>query len=173
MDNRNLEKDLERVASYSVPPPPFRERALGIAATAERIMIRVGKVGLVLVVVATAALAFANEEEAEDLNRQVDVRWKAAYSPSPARSWVARELVFKGGTSLLPGPAVPTGKFVCGGTGEVPKKCPPAVAAQTTELCALPWTDESWPKTVRPVGVAPAKFGVPFLCPESILHPEK
>ena len=143
MDNRNLEKDLERVGSYSVPPPPFRERALGIASTAERITIKAGKVGLVLVVIVTAAVTWGNREWAEDLNRQVDVRWKAAYSPSPNRSWMARELVFKGGTSLLPGPAGPTGKFVCGGTGEVPKECPPAVASQTTELCALPWMDES------------------------------
>ena len=130
MDIRNLEKDLERVGSYSVPPPPFRERALGIAVTAERITIKTGKVGHVLAVIATAAVTWGNREGAENLNRQVDLLWKTAYSPD--RSWVERELVFKGGPSLLPDQAVPTGKFVCGGTGEVPKECPPAVAAQTT-----------------------------------------
>lgn len=58
MNNENPETDLERVGSFSVPPPSFRERALGIAATAERIIIKIGKVGLVLVVIATAALAW-------------------------------------------------------------------------------------------------------------------
>ena len=172
MDNENLEKNLERVGSFSIPKPSLQERVLGIAATAERITIKAGKVGLILVVVATAALTFANEEEAEDLNRQVNLIWKKAYSPD--RSWVARELVVKGGTDLLPGPGVPTGKFVCGRSGSVPKECTPdPYVARTTELCVFPWTAEDWSKTVRPVGVASAKFGVPELCPESILHPEK
>ena len=73
MNNKNLEKDLECVGSFSVPPPSFRDRALGILARAERVLVRMGKIGLVLVVVAAAALAFANEEAAEDLNRQVDL----------------------------------------------------------------------------------------------------
>lgn len=45
--------------------------------------------------------------------------------------------------------------------------------ARTTELCVFPWTADGWPKTWRPVGVAPGKFGTPRLCPDSILHPEK
>ena len=172
MNNENPETDLERVGCFTIPPPSFRERALGIAAKAERIITKTGKMVLVLVVVVTAAIAFANEEEAEDLNRQVDLLWKTATSPD--RSWVARELVIKGGTDLLPGPGVPTGKFVCGKSGSVPKECnPDPYVARTTELCVFPWTAEGWPKTVRPVGVPPAKFGTPFLCPESILHPEK
>ena len=73
MNNEHLEKDLECIGSFSVPPPSFQDRALGIAARAGRVMIRIGKVGLVLVVVAAAALAFANDEAAEELNRQVDL----------------------------------------------------------------------------------------------------
>ena len=46
----NNEKDFERVGSFSVPPPSFGERALGILARAERILTKVGKVGLVLLV---------------------------------------------------------------------------------------------------------------------------
>ena len=119
MDNRNLEKDLERVGSLSIPKPSLQERVLGIAARAERIIVKAGKVGLVLVVIATALVTWGNREWAEDLNRQVDSLWKTATSPD--RSWVARELVIKGGTYLLPGPGVPTGKFVCGKAGSVPK----------------------------------------------------
>ena len=172
MNHENPETDLERVGSFTIPPPSLRERALGILAKIERITIRAGKVGLVLAVVVTAAGVFGIQNEADDLNRKVDFLWKTAYSPD--RSWVARELVIKGGTDLLPGPGVPTGKFVCGKAGSVPKECTPSpYAARTTELCVFPWTAEGWPKTVRPVGVAPAKFGVPELCPESILHPEK
>ena len=172
MNNENLEKNLECVGSFSVPPPSFRDRVLGIAARAGRIMNRIGKAGLVLVVVVTAAIAFLNEEEVEDLNRQVDFLLKVATSPD--RAWVARELVLKGGTDLLPGPGVPTGRFVCGRAGEVPKECTPSpYASRTTELCVFPWTAEGWPKTVRPFGVAPGKFGTPEMCPESILHPEK
>ena len=177
MNNENLEKDLfqglhECVGSFSVPPPSFQDRALGIAARAGRVMIRIGKVGLVLVVVATAAVTWGNREWTEDLNRQVDFLLKVATSPD--RSWVARELVIQGGTDL-PGRAVSTGKFVCGRAGSVPKECTPSpVAAQTTELCVFPWTAATvndWP--VRPGGDATGKFGTPLLCPESILHPEK
>ena len=172
MDNRNLEKDLERVGSLSIPKPSLQERVLGIAARAERIIVKAGKVGLVLVVIATALVTWGNREWAEDLNRQVDSLWKTATSPD--RSWVARELVIKRGTDLLPGPGVPTGKFVCGKAGSVPKECTPdPYIARTTGLCVFPWTAEGWPKTVRPVGVTPGKFGTPQLCPESILHPEK
>ncbi len=168
MTTENPEKDLECIGSFSVTAPSFRERALGIVAKAERI----GKVGLVLVVVATASVAWATRDEVVDLDRQVDSLWKTATSPD--RSWVARELVIKGGTDLLPGPGVPTGKFVCGKSGSIPKECTPdTYIARTTLLCVFPWTAEGWPKTVRPVGVPPAKFGVPELCPESILHPEK
>ena len=144
----------------------------GPAATAERIIIKIGKVGLVLVVIATAALAWATREEMVDLDLQVDSLFQTAYSPD--RAWVAREVVTKGGTDLFPGPGVPTGKFVCGRAGSVPIEFPPdPYEARTTGLCVLLWTAEGWPKTVRPVGVPPAKFGVPELCPESILHPEK
>lgn len=172
MNHENLEKDLERVGSFSIPKPSFRERALGIVATAERITIKVGKVGLVLVVIATALVTWGNREWAEDLNRQIDFLWKTAYSPD--RTWVARELAIKGGTALLPGPGIPTGRFVCGKAGSVPEECTPSpYAARTTELCVYPWTAESWPKTVRPFGTKPEEFGTPRLCPESILHPEK
>lgn len=172
MNNKNLEKDLECVGSFSIPKASLRERALGIAATVERVLFKVAKIGLVLVVVSTAAVAFGEREEAEDLNRQVDFLWKTAYSPD--RSWVARELAVKGGTDLLPGLTVPTGKFVCGRAGAVPKECTPSpYAARTTELCVFPWTADGWPKAVRPFGVAPGKFGTPRLCPESILHPKK
>ena len=172
MNNKNLEKDLERVGSFQVPPPSFRERALGIAARAERVLVWVGKIGLVLVVVATAAGAFGIQNEEDDLNRQVDFLLKVATSPD--RSWVARELVFRPGTPPFPSDAVPTEKFVCGRAGEVPKECTPEpYVARTTELCVFPWTAEGWPKTIRPVGVTPGKFGPPQLCPESILHPEK
>lgn len=172
MNNEHLEKDLERIGSFSVPPPPLRDRVLGIAARAGKITIAAGKVGLVLVVVATAAVVFGNREEAEDLNRQVEIALKVATSPD--RSWVARELVLKGGTDLLPGPGVPTGKFVCGRAGEVPKECTPSpYAARTTELCVFPWTADGWPKTVRPSGTKPDEFGTPRLCPESIMHSEK
>ena len=172
MNNENLKEDLERVGSFSVPPPSLRERALGIAAKAERVLFRMGKIGLVLVVVVTAAVAFGEREEAKDLNRQVDLLWKTAYSPD--RSWVARELAVKGGTDLLPGLAVPTGKFVCGRAGEVPKECIPSLyLARTTELCVFPWTADGWPNAVRPYGTKPDEFGTPRLCPESILHPEK
>ena len=172
MNNENLEKDLERVGSFSIPRPSLRERALGIVATAERVLFKVGKIGLVLVVVTTAAVAIGNREEAEDLNRQVDFLLKVATSPD--RSWVARELAVKGGTDLFPGRTVPTGKFVCGRAGEVPKECTPSsYVARTTELCVFPWTADGWPKTVRPSGTKPDEFGTPRLCPESILHPEK
>ncbi len=172
MNNENLEKDLERVGSFSIPRPSLRERALGIAATAERVLFRMGKIGLVLVVVTTAAVAFGIREDAEDLNRQVDFLLKVATSPD--RSWVARELVLKGGTDLLPGPGVPTGRFVCGRAGEVPKECTPSpYVARTTELCIFPWTADGWPKTVRPSGTKPDEFGTPQLCPESIMHSEK
>ncbi len=130
----NEKKDLERIGSFSVPPSSFRDRALRIAATAERVLFRIGKIGLVLVVVTTATMAFGNREEAEDLNRQVDFLWKTAYSPD--RSWVARELVFRGGTDLLPGPAVPTGKFVCGKAGSIPKECTPVRLLPESPSCA-------------------------------------
>ncbi|AKS24101.1 MAG: Hypothetical protein C75L2_00340005 [Leptospirillum sp. Group II 'C75'] len=172
MNNENLEKDRECVGSFSVPPPPLWERALGIVAKAERIMIGIGKVGLVLVVVVTAAVAWGDREWAEDLNRQVDVLLKVAASPD--RAWVARELAVRGGTDLLPGPGVPTGKFVCGRAGEVPRECTPSpYAARATELCVFPRSAAGWSNPVRPAGVAPGKFGTPRLCPESILHPEK
>ena len=166
MNNENLENDLECVGSFSVPPPSFQDRALRIAARAGRVMIRIGKVGFVLVVVITAAGAFGIQNEVDDLSRQVDFLLKVATSPD--RSWVARELAVKGGTDF-PGQAVPTGKFVCGKAGSLPKECTPSpVASRTTKLCVFP---DGWP--VRPVGVAPGKFGTPRLCPESILHPEK
>ena len=172
MNNENLEKDLECVGSFSVPPPSFRDRALRIAARAGRVMIRIGKVGFVLVVVITAAGAFGIQNEVDDLSRQVDFLLKVATSPD--RSWVARELAVKGGTDF-PGQAVPTGKFVCGKAGSLPKECTPSpVASRTTELCVFPWSAnnvDGWP--VRPVGDASGKFGTPLLCPESILHPEK
>jgi len=173
MNNENLEKNLEReqIGSFSVPPPSFRERALGIAATAERVLFRMGKIGLVLFVVITAAVAFGEREEVEALHRQVDFLLKVATSPD--RFWVARELVVKGGTDLLPGLTVPTGKFVCGRAGEVPKECTPPATARATELCVFPWTADGWPKVVRPYGTKPDEFGTPRLCPESILHPEK
>ena len=172
MNNENLEKDLERVGSFSIPRPSLRERALGIVATAERVLFKVGKIGLVLVVVTTAAVAIGNREEAEDLNRQVDFLLKVATSPD--RSWVARELAVKGETKSFPGRFVPTGKFVCGKAGSVPKECTPSpYAARTTELCVFPWTADGWPKTVRPAGTKPDEFGTPRLCLESILHPEK
>jgi len=167
----NDKNDMECLGSISVPRPSFRDRALRIAATAERVLIRMGRIGLVLVVVTTAAVAFGNREEAEDLNRQVDFLWKTVTSPD--RSWVARELVIKGGTEL-PWTVVPTGKFVCGKAGSIPKECTPEPAiARTTELCALPWTADGWPKTFRPIGTKPDEFGTPQLCPDSILHPEK
>ncbi len=117
MNNENLEKDLERLGSISIPRPSLRDRFLGMAAKAERIKIRIGKVGLVVVVVSTAAVAFGNREEAENLNLQVNFLWKTATFPD--RSWVARELVIKGGTEL-PGTVVPTGKFVFGKAGSIP-----------------------------------------------------
>lgn len=158
MNNENLEKDLECVGSFSVPPPSFRDRALRIAARAGRVMIRIGKVGFVLVVVITAAGAFGIQNEVDDLSRQVDFLLKVATSPD--RSWVARELVFKSGTALFPFDAIPTGKFVCGKAGSVPKGCTPdPYVARSTELCVFP--------------VFPGKFEMPRLCPESILHPEK
>ncbi|AFS53880.1 hypothetical protein [Leptospirillum ferriphilum] len=158
MNNENLEKDLECVGSFSVPPPSFQDRALGIAARAGRVMIRIGKVGLVLVVVATAAVTWGNREWTEDLNRQVDFLLKVATSPD--RSWVAREVAVKGGKDLVPGRTVPTDKFVCGRSGSIPKECTPdPYVARTTELCIFP--------------VVPGKFEMPRLCPESILHPEK
>lgn len=163
MKNQNPEKDLEYVGRISIPPPPLGERVLGILVKAERILTKVGKVGLVLVVVVTAAGAFGIQNEVDDLSRQVDFLLEVATSPD--RSWVARELAVKGGTDF-PGQAVPTGKFVCGKAGSVPKECTPSpVAARTTKLCVFP---DGWP--VRPV---PGKFGTPRLCPESILHPEK
>jgi len=146
----------------------FRERALGIAATAERVLVRIGKIGLVLAVVATTAITFVIREEAEDLDRQVDALWKTAYSPD--RSWVARELVLKGALPL----AVPTGKFICGEAGSLPKVCTPdPYVARTTELCIFPRTADGWPKTFRPAGMKPNEFGTPQLCPELILHPGK
>ncbi len=124
-----------------------------------------GKIGLVLAVVATAAGAFGIQNEADDLNRQVDFLLKVA--TSPYRSWVARELVFKGGTHPFSSDAVPTGKFLCGRAGEVPKECTPSRSeARTTELCVFPHPADA-------VGVAPGKFGTPRLCPESILHPNQ
>ena len=174
MTTENPEKDLERVGSFSIPKPSLQERILGIAARAERITIKVGKVGLVLVVIATAAFTWGNWEEAEYLSRQVDLLSTTAYSPD--RAWVARELSVQGGTGDHPGPGriVPTGRYVCGKDGEVPKECTPdPVAARTTELCAFPWTAEGWPKRVRPIGAKPDEFGTPEMCPESILHPEK
>ena len=117
-------------------------------------------------------MAFGERGEEEDLNRQVDFLLKVTTSPD--RSWVARELVVKGGSSF-PGHAVPTGKFVCGRAGVVPEECTPSqVVARATELCVFPWSADNvdgWP--VRPVGDATGKFGTPLLCPESILHPEK
>lgn len=165
MNDENLEKDLECVGSFSGPPPSVRERALGMAG-------RVGKIGLAIAVVVTSYVALEAQAEVEDLNHQVNLLWKTTYSPD--RAWVARELARKGGTALLPGPAIPTGKFVCGKAGSVPKECTPSRSeARTTELCVFPWTAEDWPKSVRPVGVAPAMFGSPRLCPESILRAEK
>ena len=134
MNNENLEKDLERVGSFSIPRPSLRERALGIVGTAERVLFKVGKIGLVLVVVTTAAVAIGNREEAEDLNRQVDFLLKVATSPD--RSWVARELAVKGGTDLFPGRTVPTGKFVCGKAGSIPKECTPVRLLPEPPSCA-------------------------------------
>ena len=172
MDDENLNKDLERIGMFSVPTEDSGRERAGLATKAERVLIRVGKIGLALAVVVTFSLALEAREEVEDLNRQVNLLWKTTYSPD--RSWVARELVFKGGTALLPGPAIPTGKFLCGKAGAVPKECTPApYVARTTELCVFPWTAEGWPKTVRPFGTKPEEFGTPRLCPESILHPEK
>lgn len=174
MNEKPLEKDLERVGSFSVPPPPFRERVLGIVARATRITIKAGKVGLVLVVIATAAFTWGNWEEAEYLSRQVDLLAKTAYSPN--RAWVAHELSVQGGTGDHPVPEtiVPTGKYICGKAGEVPKECTPdPVTARTAALCVFLWTPDSWPKTVRPIGAKPDEFGTPEMCPESILHPEK
>lgn len=176
MNNENLEKDLERVGSFSVSPLSFGDRLLRGLGRAERIAVKVGKVGLVLTVLITAAVAFGNREEADDLNRQVDFLSKVATSPD--RSWVARELVVGNSTPCQkrcpPAFAVPTGKFVCGKAGQVPRECTPEpYVARTTELCVFPWTADGWPKTWRPVGVAPGKFGTPRLCPDSILHPEK
>jgi len=173
--NQNHE-DPECVGSISIPRPSLRDRALGIAAMAERVLFRMGKIGLVLVVVITAAMAFGNQEEAEDLNHQVDFLLKVATSPD--RSWVARVLVVGDSTPCQkrcpPAVAVPTGKYVCGKAGKVPEECTPSPeAARTTELCVFPGTDDGWSKTIRPVGVASGKFGTPQLCPDSVLHPEK
>lgn len=174
MDNKNLEKDRERVERFPLPKPSFQERILGIAATTERIVVKAGKVGLVLVVIATAAFTWGNWEEAEYLSRQVDLLAKTAYSPN--RAWVAHELSVQGGTGdhPVPGTIVPTGKYICGKAGEVPKECTPdPVTARTAALCIFPWPADSWPKTVRPVEAKPNEFGTPEMCPESILHPGK
>ena len=172
MKNKNLEKDLECVGSFSIPKLSLQERVFGIIAKTERIIIKVGKVGFVLVVIVTSAFTWGNWEAAEDLNRQVDFLLKVATSPD--RSWVARELAVKGGTGdhPVPGTIVPTGRYVCGAAGKIPKECTPdLVTARTTKLCVFPWTSDRWPKTVRPIGVKPDEFGTPLLCPESILHP--
>ena len=103
-----------------------------------------------------------------------EVDFLSKIATSPDRSWVARELVVGNSTPAFAVPAVPTGKFVCGKAGQVPRECTPEpYVARTTELCVFPWTADGWPKTWRPVGVAPGKFGTPRLCPDSILHPEK
>lgn len=174
MKNEKPEKDLERVGSFPIPKPSLQERILGIAATTERIVVKAGKVGLVLVVIATASFTWGNWEEAEYLSRQVDLLATTAYSPD--RAWVAHELSVQSGTGdrSVPGTIVPTGRYVCGKAGEVPKECTPDPSvAQTAELCVLPWTAENWPKIVRPVGAKPDEFGTPEMCPESILHPGK
>ena len=168
MDDENLNKDLERIGMFSVPPPSFRERALGLATRAVRVLGRVGKIGLAIAVVVTSYVALEAQAEVEDLTRQMDLAWRVVFSSD--RAWVARELARKGGT-LLSGPVVPTGKFVCGKAGSVPKECTPGPAARTTELCVYPWSREGWPKTVRPFGAKPDEFGTPRLCPSSVLHP--
>ena len=157
--NKNHE-DPECDGSISFPKPLLRDRLLWIAAKGERVLVRMGKIGLVLTVLITAAVAVGQVDEVENLNHQVDVFGKIVTSPD--RSWVAKELVVKGGPGDFPGRSVLTGRFVCGRAGQVPKECiPDPYVARTAELCVFPRT------------VDHGKFGTPQLCPDSILHPPK